>query len=939
MVHGSFSTSLFVTLGLACLSGTAAFAAGTLSGSVLTFDSDEDETYAQVISAEVTQVIKRGTGTLTLSGNSVDFHGGVSIEEGVVVATHCNALGRGSGTSGTTSPNVIAVASGAQLRATFDADKSDGNAEGRGFRSVVQIAGSGPDGSGAFYYDHAASGTIPYWLVWELRLTDDAAIGGGYVYLARTVDLQGKTLTIKTAGTTPFYYGTVTNPGHIRLEGPAAKVWGHTFNGGATNVFTLTGSQPTFRLASANPIDWSLRWDCSGQGNFEVDAWSEGKNVINGDVDFLGTKILFWPQEGRSVTFNGAFRSAGFIDKGGAGTVNFRGPSNSAAYIYPENNGGLLHFKGNQTNVFGYVTEMGGSKIKFEDAGLVAITNGGCNLTGRFEKGQAAAELEVSGQTDFRLTKSGSSLNAGIRGTYSGAYERTRGVVTVGEGVSLSNNFIIGYNGQGAAYVTGAAVYWDVPSASNIGAIGAGSDCGYGYWSATDTTLVVPRYLAMAMHSANSTAFFVQRGGLTTIGNENFKTTVGGHGFVHLLDGATFNQTAGSTYLAFTDGTDGTGGDGALTVEGTGTTCKAAWFVGVQNRRDATTYLNVNDGGAVEFSYVVNNSGSAWTWPTGAKEYVSFDGGVWRTPWNVGRHNAFYSNGMRSAPDRFLCQRGGIVFDVRNSDVVMNAAIEAPTGLTLKSVTLPEDADFLAQTYIGPARLEIVDSALGVGATAYAPFDDQARRLRGDVVVTSRGTGYATETSQVKVWAPDGDRSWDCAFELEPAVSGGLVKEGTGALRLQRPNTYAGKTIVRTGWLEASVAGAIRDGNDVAIASGATLCISNALSVATLEGSGTLEGANRQSVTVTEAFVVAANDYNAQRAMKVAADLTFASGAKVRVDDPAGFVEGTRSRVVLNANSIGGTPQLEGLGGSWRLRVRGNSLVLGYNRGLCVIYR
>ena len=212
-----------------------------IENGVMTFAVSGNETYAEAIPAGVTRVVKQGVGTLTISGNSETYHGDVEIREGVVVATHRNALGRGSGGSGTDSPNTITVSSGAQLRATFEADKDDGNAEGRGFRSIVRIAGSGPDGSGAFYYDRAAGGVTPYWYVWELRLTDDATIGGQSPWFVRRCDLQGHVLTVASPAGVRFHYCTIANPGHIVMAN-TFSVYGSTFNGGKTNVLELAST-------------------------------------------------------------------------------------------------------------------------------------------------------------------------------------------------------------------------------------------------------------------------------------------------------------------------------------------------------------------------------------------------------------------------------------------------------------------------------------------------------------------------------------------------------------------------------------------------------------------------------------------------------------------------------------------------------------------------
>ena len=211
----------------------------SFDGSILSFDvaSGATETYSDTIPSTCTKVVKTGSGTIEVTGNSVDFHGNVEIKEGVVVATHMNALGRGTGSSGTTPPNTISVSKGAQLRATFHTDKSDGNTEGRGFRSIVEIAGDGPDRTGAFYYACDSNKDIPYWLIWELRLTDDATIGGDISYSARNFSLNKKTLTVKTSPTMYFYWGSVINPGDIIVE-KNFSIAGTKVQGGADTLLT-----------------------------------------------------------------------------------------------------------------------------------------------------------------------------------------------------------------------------------------------------------------------------------------------------------------------------------------------------------------------------------------------------------------------------------------------------------------------------------------------------------------------------------------------------------------------------------------------------------------------------------------------------------------------------------------------------------------------------
>ncbi len=887
---------------------------------VMTFTVSSAETYADTIPADVTKVVKLGEGTLTMSGDNETYHGDVEIREGIVIATHRNALGRGSGGSGTTSPNTITVSNGAQLRATFAADKDDGNAEGRGFRSIVKIAGSGPDGSGAFYYDRAAGGVTPYWYVWELRLTDDATIGGQSPWFVRLCNLQGHTLNVASPAGVRFYYCTIANPGHIVMAN-TCYVYGSTFNGGKTNILELASTAEAFWLAGASPIDWSVLWSRTAKATIECNLGGDSgtANVINGDFTCLGNQLTVWPQrttDGKrhAVTLNGAvICNNGYLEKGGDGVLNFGGPSNIFTRLYVS--AGELNVRNSETNYAAYLTIADEATVSYTDAGLVAFTNGSCQIFGRFANGKEPGELKISGATDFRMGDPRTYLYVGgLSGT-----ERTWGTLTIGAGASLSNNFAVGTRGRGAVYQTGGSVYMDAPDVSYSSNLGTteGGYVGYGYWGMTDGTVVAPRYWRMA-YGADSAAFFVQRGGTAAVKGENLKLSVGGRGHMVVADGATFTQTAGSTYMGFTDSASSTGGEATLTIAGTGTVFKPHWFVGMQNRKDFTAFINVNDGGVYEAQSIVNNAGDGWTWPEGSKEYVSFDGGVWRAPAGTGNPGLFYSVG-RAEPDRFLCQRGGIVFDAGNGAIMrVNAPIEAPTGKTIKSITLPDDETFRATKYIGPARIEIVD-ATGVGATAYAPFDDTARTLRGDVVVTSRGTGYS-DAPVVRVWSMDGDQSWNCTCELDDAVSGGVEKRGPGTLAFVCENTYAGKTSVKEGSLDVASTGTIPNGQPLEVSAGATLNLSAPISVTTLEGAGAVNG----DVTVTEAYVNGC--------------LEFASGSKIRAADVSGL-DTERFRLIASATKIAGAPTLDGFGPMWRLRIGDGKMSLGVCRGTVMVLR
>jgi len=919
------------------------FGGVSFDGSILSFDvaSGATETYSDTIPSTCTKVVKTGSGTIEVTGNSVDFHGNVEIKEGVVVATHMNALGRGTGAEGTTSPNTISVSKGAQLRATFAPDKSDGNPEGRGFRSIVEIAGDGPDGTGAFYYERGSNPFAAYWLIWELRLADDASIGGNILYSARNYNLNQKTLTVKTSPNLYLYWGKIYNPGNIIVENNFS-ISGTTVQGGADNFLTLSESSKSFYFRGVDPFGWSVLWNNPGKCTVENPAGGgDGtKNVVNGSFVCNGSELVVWPQTSScGVTFGGGLSVPnGFLTIGGGGKVYFRGLTNAVKYVSMQ--GSSMDVDGTDLFIASHIQANGGVDIRFNNAGDVVMTNSSTQLRSRRTLGELPTRMTLSGRTHFKNMRDDIYLHAGMSLNFGSGTEKTWGTVSLSDGVTMSNNFSVGFNGWGAVYQSGGDVYWNSLTRQSSGNLGCGPDVGYGYWGMDGGTLTIPHFITVGGGAADSTGFFVQRGGIAKLTGEDLKLSTRGHAIFYVGNGASFSQTAGSTYMGYTDGTQGSGGDAVITVEGAGSVFSAYWFVGVQNRPNFTSYVNINDGGVFETFYIVNQSGSDWKWPEGTRQYVSFNGGVWRNP--AGResnHNMFHS-GDRYAPDRLLCHKKGAIFDTGRSGLNLNVPLTAPEGKVFKSITLPDAEDFLAVTNIGPMRISITGS--GVGATAFAPFDNANGRIRGDVLITSPGTGYSESDTVVKVWNDDGTKSWNCTFELEDATSGGITKLGAGVLNLCCANTYGGKTSIKAGRLEMQVEGAIPDGLPLEIAAGSTLTLSNNLSVTTLEGAGRTIGGVDKSLTVTESFVLGSENLSLGGSLSVEGNLIFADGATIDVSDAELLGSAPKKHTFIKAGYIWGNPAVTGIfGDRWRVsrNAAGTSLTLRYIRGTTFVLR
>ena len=929
---------------------TAGFAGPSYEGSVLTFDVAESaaETYSDTIPLDCTKVVKTGLGKLTMTGNSVDFHGDVEIQEGVVVATHMNALGRGTGSAGVDTLNTISVAKGAQLRATFLSDMSD-NPQGRGFRSIIKIAGDGPDGNGAFYYTPADTTTLPYWFVWKLVLTDDASIGGTANYFARSLDLNSKTLTVDMKSMLHFYWTVaIDNPGSIvtkvtpKFHGTSAK----RFKGSDDNKLVLKESADKIYFYGDYPIDWSVLWERLSAGTIEIPlGGADGsRNAVNGNFDFLGRSLTIWPQINCGVSFNGNFAVAGDITTGGSGTIYWNGLTNSMRTV--TFNAGKSIISGADSFVATRFILDGGADVVFDNVKSVKLTNTTTAVRSRISTGYKPARISLKGNTSFSVLDSSAYLHMGLYTEYSSAIgkEPTWGVFSLEDGCSVSNNISLGYSGIGALYQYGGEVWWEINERKNSGYIGCGHDGGYGYYGMSGGKLTVPRFWLMAGDSTNSTAFYVQKGGVAVLKGEDLKLSTKGRAHFYVGNGAKFTQEAGSTYMGYAaqDSTDLANGEAVMTVDGEGSEISTYWHVGMQLRTNFVSNININNGGVYETYYIVNNFGAGWRWPEGSKQYVSFNGGIWRNPPNrTSRHNFFSTSETsdRCAPDGFFCHKGGATFDTRNSHLVLNVPLTKPMGKVIKSVTLPTDVDFVAMTNIGPLRISFEGS--GVGATAFAPFDDVEERLAGNVEITSPGSGYSEDTV-VKVYSHDEKKSWLCTYELEDASSGGLTKLGTGQLDLACVNTYQGKTSVKQGTLKMTVAQAIPDGNALEVASGAKFSLMGDLSVSTLEGAGSVVGGNSNTIAVTDSFVVGTDNLRENGGLSVEGNLVFADNTTIDIADAELLASAPKKVVLATAANIAGNPSISAdFGGRWAVskNAAGTKLTLRYIHGTTVVFR
>lgn len=284
----------------AWLSGAGTLAAGqvprSLVDGVLTYNVPAGITqlHTDVLTAEITKVVKLGAGTLVVSNdNNTAFSGNVEIREGILEAQSA-VISDGTTTVpvfGRNAANTYTVSKGAQLRVRCPGPTSQAQLLIKG---TLVIAGSGPDGNGALYYVKAAGGNANVDNVFSnVRLTDDASFGNssrcGFSY--GTLDLGGHTLThrllqahtsmfMNTGGTVKNGTLCITNGSDYILQGSPRLNADATLEIGKNSFLDSWSASPAF-------AGWTVMKDGA---RFRVGAGTgENNNKISGPVRLDGS--------------------------------------------------------------------------------------------------------------------------------------------------------------------------------------------------------------------------------------------------------------------------------------------------------------------------------------------------------------------------------------------------------------------------------------------------------------------------------------------------------------------------------------------------------------------------------------------------------------------------------------------------------------------------
>ena len=317
-------------------------------------------------------------------------------------------------------------------------------------------------------------------------------------------------------------------------------------------------------------------------------------------------------------------------------------------------------------------------------------------------------------------------------------------------------------------------------------------------------------------------------------------------------------------------------------------------------KKNSTTRYNLN-GGLFEtpFLYLCEQDYGGYD---NAVIHLGFNGGTWRMPGAAAGKLFCWQDGEaeKAHPTSLTVYEGGATLETCGFDRRAYRGFDAPTGLGVKSVALPEKIGDVAVADLyatGPLKFFFVGG--NGSADALVDFDDRTGKILG-VKVLSSGFGYA-EAPKAYVVAPWGTVTNECAVEMFEPKGGGLTKKGAGVLWLDKPNTYTGRTRIEGGTLRFS-AGALPPAADIEVCAGATFWPEKTASdnvVDTLRGTGT----GWYDVTVTNRLVVSYADALAGRALRFREGCVRSQGAKVVLDDPAALTARGRSVTVLTAEN------------------------------------
>ncbi|MDE3274921.1 MAG: autotransporter-associated beta strand repeat-containing protein [Verrucomicrobiota bacterium] len=525
-----------------------------------------------------------------------------------------------------------------------------------------------------------------------------------------------------------------------------------------------------------------------------------------------------------------------------------------------------------------------------------------------------------------RMVVTNSSLiNATIGESYLTSSNRCLGIgrnatgtLIVEAGSVISNKIQVGVvtdnytgKGRGALYLRGGeiAILGQNVNLQQSSGIGMGS--GHGYMEMTGGALTALGEFAIGGYG---TGVWSQRGCVTS----RFERAVGAAspsslyvqgfngfaGLVHLSDGAQMIHREGNLWIG---NSYNSAAHTHIVVEGDGTVFDNGGSFAYFNEQvdlASRAYVDILHGG----TFVAHGFTQRKANPSC---FISFDGGTFRCAANGAA--IFCGAQPGHAVDRVTVYSGGMTVDTAGLEVSTGAPISGATGHGV--VGFDGAFPICAGSNVAP-YVEIDGD--GEGAAAVAMYDSE-RQCVTNLAVTAPGVGYTVATAKVYL-ASIAVTEIPCVLAPNSNV-GAFIKTGGGTLSLTAANTWGGDTVLAEGVLRLDAADALPRGTTVVFAGGV------------LDANG---------YAMPASYAVDCATVTANGAVTYPAAFDFPGGSTLAPKNVDALANISKPVTLLRfADGFKGMPSLvsDELPAGWTLRLSGNRLRIGPEKGTLVILR
>ena len=786
------------------VSDTVASIAGagsiTLGSNTLTSGgSDASTTFSGVISGTNGNIIKAGTGTLTLTGNN-SYTGSTTISAGLLKIIRDDPTSYLAATSGFTGPGNLTIESSGD---DFTADIVTG--------THVQLAGT-------------ALGNLIIGKTGNTRqidLSSDITTTGTQTYNG-PVRLVGGDRTVSTTNSNVIFASTVNSDGTQRALTVTNGTGDTTFSG------AIGGSAPVKSLTITS------------------DQLTAGAITLNGAL----TATLGGSSSITGVIANGA--STANLVKAGSGTLTLSG-ANTYTGTTTINAGdltvsGSLHDSTAVTIASGadYNVNASDTVASIEGAGNIVIASSQTLTAG--DGNDKTLSGVISGAGNYIKAGSGTQTLSASN-TYTGTTQVSAGTLTVSGSGRLSDSTAVTVD-SGAVY--NVAVSDTVASIAGAGSItlgsntltSGGSDASTtfsGVISGTNGNIIKAGTGTLTLSGANTYTgtTTINAGDLTVSGSLHDSTAVtiasGADYNVNASDTVASIEGAGNIVIASSQTlTAGDGNDKTLSgvISGAGNYIKAG--SGTQTLSGANTYTGTTtiNAGDLTVSGSLHDS-TAVTIASGADYNVNASDTVASIE---GAGNIVIASSQTlTAGDGNDKTLSGVISGAGNY-------IKAGSG----TQTLSASNTYTGTTQVSAGTLTVSGSGRLSDSTAVTVDSGAVYNVAvSDTVASIAGAGSITLGSNT-LTSGGSDASTTFSGVIS-GTNGNIIKAGTGTLTLSGANTYTGTTTINAG--DLTVSGSLHDSTAVTIASGADYNVNASDTVASIEGAGNIVIASSQTLT------------------------------------------------------------------------------------------